>query len=152
MNEAIVIRPYQEADFSAIARIHDRARRQELAMAGLDAAFVPLSVAAHSEGLFDYTLRVAEMNGEIVGFTAYTEEELAWLYVDPAHMRRGVGRALVGYVIAHTARPLCIEVLCGNEPALHLYASMGFVPTHMASGRMPGNEAFAVTVHCLEMA
>lgn len=152
MNEKINIRPYQEADFLAIASIHDRARRQELALAGLDAAFVPLSVATHSEGLFNDTLCVAEMDGKIVGFTAYTEDELAWLYVDPAYMRHGVGRALVGYVIEHTARPLCIEVLCGNEPALHLYTSMGFVPTHMASGHMPGNEAFAVTVHCLELA
>lgn len=151
-NTAIQIRPYLETDFPAIERIHDSARKQELACAGLDAAFVPLRIAAQREGLFDYTLRVAEQNGEVVGFTAYTEDELAWLYVDPAHMRSGVGRALALYVIEHTSeRPLCVEVLAGNEPALHLYTSIGFTRTRTLSGKMPGNECFAVTVHCLEL-
>lgn len=148
----LLIRPYQDADFPAIERIHDSARRQELAFSGLDAAFLPLRTAAQREGLFDYILRVAEQNGEVVGFTAYTHEELAWLYVDPPHMRRGIGRALALYVIEHTSeRPLCVEVLAGNEPALHLYTSVGFVRTQTVSGKMPGNECFDVTVQCLEL-
>ena len=32
------------------------------------------------------------------GFAACTEEELAWLYVDPEHMRRGIGRGLVEFL------------------------------------------------------
>ena len=149
---ALLIRPYQDADFTAMERIHDSARRQELAFAGLDAAFVPLRIAAQREGLFDYTLRVAEQNGEVVGFTAYTQDELAWLYVDPPHMRKGIGRALASYVIEHTSeRPLCVEVLAGNEPAMHLYTSIGFVRMKTVSGKMPGNECFDVTVHCLEL-
>ena len=59
-----------------------------LHLAGLDGAFLPLSVAAQREGLFDYTILVA-LKPEVVGFVAFTPEELAWLYVDPVCHRQG---------------------------------------------------------------
>lgn len=147
----IRIREYREADWPRIEAIHDAARPMELKNAALEGAFVPLKQAAVNEGLFEYELRVAELDGAVAGFTAYTEDELAWLYVDPAQMRRGVGRALVEYVLAQIPqRPVNIEVLAGNEPALRLYESAGFHTVKMLSGRMPGNEAFAVTVHHMQ--
>lgn len=152
MNQYI-IRPYEPADWSRLVDIHDSARKMELHSAGLDDAFLSLTAAAESEGLFDYTVVVAEKEGEVLGFAAYTDEELAWLYVDPAHMRRGIGRTLVRYVTEHTeTRPLCIEVLKGNTPAISLYEAMGFRTVELCSGKMPGNESFHVTVHCMERA
>ena len=50
------IRPYTQADWPRIAAVHDAARPMELHLAGLDGAFLPLSVAAQREGLFDYTI------------------------------------------------------------------------------------------------
>ena len=38
----IQIRPYQETDFERLAQIHDCARKNELALADLSAAFIPL--------------------------------------------------------------------------------------------------------------
>lgn len=148
----MLIREYHSDDWPAIEVIHDQARGIELRLAGLEAAFIPLAVAAVSEDLFDYTLRVAEIDGHVVGFVAYTEDELAWLYVDPACMREGIGGALIRHVIENTdARPLHIEVLQGNEPAVRAYEKHGFVRTGLASGRMPGNEAFEVTAHLLRL-
>ena len=47
---------------------HPRRRpRNELALAGLEAAFLPLAVAAEREGLFDYQVAVAELDGERQG-------------------------------------------------------------------------------------
>ena len=43
-----------------------------------------------------------------------------------------------------------IEALVGNEPARALYESMGFEVTGIESGKMPGNEEFAVKVYLLE--
>ena len=60
-------------------------------------------------------------------------------------MRKGIGKALVEYVAQRTKRPLTIEVLAGNVPALGLYQSMGF-----SVGKMPGSESFEVMVDCLE--
>ena len=84
----LAIRPYRPEDFPGIERVHDRARRVELRYAGLEDAFLPLRIAAEREDLFAYPgLFVAELGGEIAGFAACTQEELAWLYVDPGALR-----------------------------------------------------------------
>lgn len=147
----ITIRGYETRDWERIQAIHDEARRRELALAGLEAAFLPLAVAAEREGLFDYQLAVAELDGAVAGFVAYTDEELAWLYVDQAMGRRGVGRALARHALERAGRPMSVEVLQGNEPALALYRSLGFRDVETVTGHMPGNEAFSVTVHCLTL-
>ena len=60
------IRTYEEKDWDAIRRAHDAARQQELALAGLPEAFLPLSVAAEREDLFGYDgLFVAELDGAV---------------------------------------------------------------------------------------
>ncbi len=122
----IAIRGFREADWPRLQAIHDAARMDELRLAGLEGAFLPLSVAAQREGLFEYTLRVAELDGTAAGFAAFTPDELAWLYVDPALARRGVGRALVEDALERMERPVSIEVLEGNGPALALYLGCGF--------------------------
>lgn len=91
----IEIREYRDADWGRLCAIHDAARRIELKNAGLEEAFLPLVVAAGREDLFSYSLRVAQLNGVVAGFCAYSQEEIAWLYVAPESMRKGIGRALV---------------------------------------------------------
>lgn len=147
----LAIRPYRPEDFPGIERVHDRARRVELRYAGLEDAFLPLRIAAEREDLFAYPgLFVAELGGEIAGFAACTQEELAWLYVDPAHFRNGVGRALAEHALQRFPGIRRVEVLSGNAPAKALYARLGFVTAATERGRMPGNEAFSVQVDCME--
>lgn len=147
----LAIRPYRPEDFPGIERVHDRARRIELRYAGLEEAFLPLRIAAEREDLFAYPgLFVAELGGEIAGFAACTQEELAWLYVDPAHFRKGVGRALAEHALQRFPGIRHVEVLSGNAPAKALYARLGFVTAATERGRMPGNEAFSVQVDCME--
>lgn len=147
----LAIRPYRPEDFPGIERVHDRARRVELRYAGLEDAFLPLRIAAEREDLFAYPgLFVAELGGEIAGFAACTQEELAWLYVDPAHFRKGVGRALAEHALQRFPGIRRVEVLFGNAPAKALYARLGFVTAATERGRMPGNEAFSVQVDCME--
>mgnify|MGYP002533025879 FL=1 len=147
----LAIRPYRPEDFPGLERVHDRARRVELRYAGLEDAFLPLRIAAEREDLFAYPgLFVAELGGEIAGFAACTQEELAWLYVDPAHFRKGVGRALAEHALQRFPGIRHVEVLSGNAPAQALYARLGFVTAATERGRMPGNEAFSVQVDCME--
>lgn len=147
----LAIRPYRPEDFPGIERVHDRARRVELRYDGLEDAFLPLRIAAEREDLFAYPgLFVAELGGEIAGFAACTQEELAWLYVDPAHFRKGVGRALAEHALQRFPGIRHVEVLSGNAPAKALYARLGFVTAATERGRMPGNEAFSVQVDCME--
>lgn len=150
MTRMIKIRNYSESDWHAIERIHDAARKIELKFAGMEEAFLPLSVAAEREGLFAYPgLFVAEQDGQVVGFAACTEDELAWLYVDPPKTRTGIGRTLSEYALNAFPGIRYIEALKGNEPALALYKSLGFKLVDIKKGYMPGNESFAVEVYDL---
>lgn len=149
--EGLLIRSYRESDWPRFMAIHDAARADELRLAGLEDAFLPLSVAAEREGLFEYALRVADLDGTAVGFAAFTPDELAWLYVDPAFSCQGIGRTLVEDALERMERPVSIEVLAGNEPALRLYQRCGFQKEKIVSGKMPGNEGFAVTCHVLRL-
>lgn len=144
------IRPYETCDWRAICCAHDRARKKELSLAGMEAAFLPLEVAAEREDLFGYHILVC-LDGEVVaGFAAFTEEELAWLYVHPYHSRKGVGRALAQAALEQMGPgDKYVEVLARNTPALALYKSLGFTQERVVSGKMPGNETFSVTVHQL---
>ena len=78
------IRPYEPSDWPRLCAIHDPARLDELQQAGLADAFLPLEVAAEREGLFDYDVLVAELDGVVCGFAAASDDELAWLSVEPA--------------------------------------------------------------------
>ena len=78
------------------------------------------------------------------------EDAFLPLCIDPAHMRRGIGKRLTAYAMQMFPEIHSIEVLVGNEPARALYESMGFEVTGIESGKMPGNEEFAVKVYLLE--
>lgn len=145
----ISIRPYEETDFARLERIHDPARKNELKLAGVEGAFLPLSVAAEREGLFDYDVYVAEYEGIVAGFVAFERDEIGWLYVDVDYAHRGIGKSLLRFALERVAEDVSIEVLAGNEPAIALYRSCGFVIRETLTGKMPGNEAFDVTAHVL---
>lgn len=135
----IRIRRYLPSDRAAIESVHDEARKIELKYA-----------CAVKEHLFDHDgIFVAEINGTVIGFTACTEDELSWLYVSPAHMRKGIGRALVHYALCRFPDINHIEVLKGNEPAKALYESFGFKVLKCARGKMPGNEKYNIEVYIM---
>ena len=121
-----------------VGRIHDSARRVKLEWSGLSDAFLPFAVASVREHLFEDSVCVAILQEKCGGLSAYSDEELAWLYVDLTHMRKGIGKALVEYVAQRTKRPLTIEVLAGNVPALGLYQSMGFSVSRTSLGKNAG--------------
>jgi len=144
----IEIRPYISSDYKYVSEIHDASRKIELSMASLDDAFLPFSICAEREDFFDYPhIDVAILDGGIAAFSAYTDDELAWLYVSPEMMRKGIGKRLVEQAIHTEPNIKYIEVLCGNEPARKLYESFGFHVQEVIQGVMPGNESFKVEVY-----
>jgi ribosomal protein S18 acetylase RimI-like enzyme len=122
----------------------------ELRAADMTQAFLSLEEATANENLFDGQVIVAELDGVVHGFVAFTREELSWLYVDPAAYRRGIGRALVRYVIRHSSGNLFTEVLVGNERAFQLYRSEGFALVKRVEGHLVGNERFAASAYRLQ--
>ena len=151
IENSIQIRQYNETDFERLSKIHDDARKNELALANLSAAFIPFSVASINEGLFDYDVYIAEYEGVVAGFIAFNTEEIAWLYLDVIYTGRGIGKSLINFVLQRLDGNVTIEVLAGNTPAIALYSSFGFSIQETVSGVMPGNESFEVTVHVMNI-
>lgn len=114
------------------------------------AAFLTLEQTAENEGFHDYKLRVAQIEDRVVGFVAFTEEEVAWLYVDPVEYGQGAGTALIRAALAETRSPMSAEVLEGNDAALAVYRKAGFEIAGTEHGVMPGNESFHVSVTVLQ--
>ncbi|MEV6394289.1 GNAT family N-acetyltransferase [Streptomyces sp. NPDC051907] len=148
---SVSVRPYRDDDWAGISRVHDAARLHELRASVGEDAFLTLAQTYAGEGLFDGAVWVAEADdGAVAGFAALADSELTWLYVDPAHYRRGVGRALLRHALAADDGE-CVEctVLDGNDAARALYESEGFAVVETKTGRLAGNEAFQATGHIM---
>jgi GNAT superfamily N-acetyltransferase len=145
------IRLYRKDDWHAISRVHDAARLDELRNSAGVAAFLSLAETAEREGLFDGDLWVAEHDDRVVGFVALDGDEVTWLYVDPAHYRRGIGRTLLRHAVAAAGQRVETTVLAGNDAALGLYLSEGFIVAETKTGALVGNEAFSATGHVMEL-
>lgn len=85
---------------------------------------------------------------------AADEVHLLDLAVDPGARRRGVGRALVGAVLADArekqARLVLLEVRRSNEAAIALYRSAGFSENGVRRGYYSDNGEDAVEM-CVEL-
>ncbi|EFJ70177.1 toxin-antitoxin system, toxin component, GNAT family [Lactobacillus paragasseri JV-V03] len=146
--DKLEIREYHEVDFDRLCQIHDQARKRELEAANLSEAFKSLKIAAYEEDLFSYNIYVGQKDKKVIGFVAFSDDELAWLYVDSSFQKQGVGSKLIEFSLNKMKRPVYLEVLMGN-PAKELYLHKGFKFCKHESGKMPGNETFKVEVDLL---
>lgn len=146
----LLIRPYQLSDWPRLCEIHDGARRDELKLCADVAAFRSLARTAHSEGLFLDRLDVGVLNGQVQGFVAYRRSSLNWLYVDPQCYRHGVGRRLLRHAIDYSGPVFTTQALAGNQPALRLYRSEGFVEIERRLGRLADSDEFPAVGVILE--
>ena len=114
---------------------------------GYDDAFMEACRAeleVRPEHLDAYVVRVAELDGELVGFHGVEriaeEPELMWLFVAPTAMGRGIGQALLDDA-ASVARELgaaaLVIVADPNAQAFYEHAGARLVGTE-ASGSIPG--------------
>jgi ribosomal protein S18 acetylase RimI-like enzyme len=143
------VRPYAPDDWNAVVEIHDMARLDELRCSvGVD-AFKDLESTYESEELFAGEVWVAELDGEVAGFLALSDDEVTWTYVHPRFYRRGVGTALLRQVTENATSRLELTVLDGNDAARRLYEAAGFVVEETRTGPLVGNEAFTATGHIM---
>lgn len=134
----IILRDYRAEDWPAVCRVHDRARPDELRGSFDARAFLPLAEDPEREYLHACALFVAQEGEEIVGFAGIDAPYLAWLYVDPAHYRRGIGRALLRHCLARLGEDAWTMACGNNEAALRLYQSEGFVIESRFTGENAG--------------
>ncbi|THI96441.1 GNAT family N-acetyltransferase [Nocardioides sp.] len=77
---------------------------------------------------------VAEVDGAVVGYARFTETWLDDLYVDPGHLREGIGTALLELVKSLRPRGFQLWVFESNEPARAFYAAHGLLEREHTDG------------------
>jgi ribosomal protein S18 acetylase RimI-like enzyme len=106
--------------------VHDRSRPDELRGSFDARAFVPLALDAEGEYINVCDMSVAQHGDDVVGFAGIDEPYFAWLYVDPAHYGRGIGRALLRHCLARLGEDAWTLACGNNDRAIGLYLSEGF--------------------------
>jgi predicted N-acetyltransferase YhbS len=140
VRRAMIIRSARPAEREALEQLQRRSSmhhplyREQLA-ADPEAIALPAAQIAAGE------VRVAEADGALVGFAVLLERrgdacELDGLFVEPRHMRGGVGRRLVADAreIARERGAARIDVVA-NPQALEFYAAVGFAAVGEAQTR-----------------
>lgn len=130
----LVIRAFAPEDWDALCETHERAARHELILTGTDPrAFRRLPEEEDLEVFQQLnTAIVADVDEHVVGFAAWRDRDewresgyLSWLYVDPAHHRRGIGHQLLSEAMAALGEQAWTLTKSGNDPAVELYRKHG---------------------------
>ncbi len=122
----ITYRNYEDKDWKAICQIHDRARPDELKGSCDPRGFIPIEEDKEIEDLRASKKFVACEDETVIGFVGVDDDYLAWLYVDPSHYGKGIGRELLRIGIREIGEGAWTIVLDGNKKAIALYESEGF--------------------------
>ena len=89
---------------------------------------------------------VMEEAGAVVGFGGYKDRYISWLFVHPAHRRKGVARALLAEILGRLDGPVTPNVCRNNPAARSLYEGFGFVVDKEFVGIYNGHECQAMTL------
>ncbi len=134
----IQVRRAAEGDAEAIAEIHVTARREAMPWLPVlhteaeTREWVANIVLPHQE------VRVAEVDGRIVGYSARDGAELNDLYVGPRYQGRGAGTALLHAAMAASPGQLLLWTFQRNDDARRFYERHGFEAIELTDGA--GNE------------
>ena len=129
-----MIRAFEPGDWEALCTAYESAARAELERTGVDpAAFRPMPDEEDLDRFQQLnTAKVVCVDGRVVGFIAWRDRDewrnsgyLSWLYIDPAHHRRGIGDRLMANAMAALGDQAWTLVKQGNDPAIALYGKHG---------------------------
>ena len=122
-----MIRAYQQSHRSEVCRVFDCSKPYELASGGVIESFVPL--ATDEKRMTDFsnsTIFVWDEAGTLRGFIGNSGSFIGWLFVDRSAFRKGIGRALLRYLLASTPGEPWLWAMKNNQAAISLYRSEGF--------------------------
>jgi ribosomal protein S18 acetylase RimI-like enzyme len=134
------IRPYRDADWTAVREIYDLAKPDELRGVVDAFAIPPLESDPTMKALFhDSEILVMDDANRIVGFGGNRGALITWLFVHPSHRRKGVACALVRALVARLDGTITLNVATTNVAACKLYKRMGFTVEREFMGQFNGH-------------
>ena len=156
-------RELQPGDLDAIVAHHSRVYPREN---GVDSDFVGhvvASVARVADRPFPTdreAIRIVELDGEHAGSMGLTDEgndeaALRWVVFDPELRGRGLGRRLIGELLAKARESgytlVWLETFSELEAAAHLYRSFGFEVVSADTGPRWGRDEITFQRYELEL-
>ena len=120
------IRRFTEADLSDLLEIYAQSKLDELRFE--KRRFKLLRLEEDPERLpkiLESTIYVYEDRG-IVGFGALFESQVRALFVSPNARGKGVGKALLSFLLSKNSGEISLHVASSNWPAIGLYRRHGF--------------------------
>ena len=150
-SDALTIRPARAPERAALEALQRRSSMHH-PMYRAQLAAHPDAIRLPSEQIAAGLVRVAELNGAILGFAVLLERSgdgcgLDGLFVEPARMRAGVGRPLVADAerVARDRGARRIDVVA-NPQALAFYEAIGFVKVDEALTRFGPAPRMSLTI------
>ena len=134
------IRPYRDSDWPAVREIYELAKPDELRGVVDASAIPPLDADPDMKVLFhESQILVMDDANRIVGFGGSRRTSITWLFVHPAHRRKGVALALVRAMLAELDGTITLNVATTNAAACNLYKRVGFTVEREFIGKFNGH-------------
>jgi putative acetyltransferase len=120
------IRSFEQADYSAILDIYSKSKLDELIYEKKEFELLPLDQdAKRLAELLESDIYVFDDNG-VTAYGALFEQEVRALFVHPDSRGKGVGKALLEYLLDKTHGDASLYVAKTNVYAKALYEKIGF--------------------------
>lgn len=143
------IRPYQEADFNALAEIYNASRPDEFYAEEAEFTFIPWAEDEYMMSILSHSKIYVYEEDSIIGFCGFTGERINWLFVNPLHRGRGIGFELLLHVLTKLENGANLSVWKSNQRAITLYKKQGFKITGEFPVNFQGREMLVNKMHYL---
>lgn len=104
----------------------------------------------HAHGVFIVAFVGQEVRGFAGEWILADEAHITTIAVDPDHRKQGLGRQLMEELLSRAVErgAVCstLEVRAGNEEAIKLYESLGYIRAGLRKGYYPDNKEDAVVM------
>jgi ribosomal protein S18 acetylase RimI-like enzyme len=163
MSEPAIRDELRPGDMEAIVAHHRRIYGEEYGVDSRFGDFVAAAVARAVERGFPTereAIRIVELNGEHAGSIGLSDEgdgeaAIRWVVLSPEVRGNGLGRRLVGEMLAFAEeygyRRVWLETFSELEAAAHLYRDYGFVVTSANTAPRWGRESITMQRYELEL-
>jgi ribosomal protein S18 acetylase RimI-like enzyme len=163
MSEPLIRSELLPEDLEAIVAHHRRVYGEEYGVDSRFGDFVAAAVARAAEHGFPSdreTIRIVELDGEHVGSIGLTDEgdgeaAIRWVVFSPEIRGRGLGRRLLGEMLAfaedHGYHRVWLETFSELTTAARLYRDAGFVVTDADTAPRWGRESITMQRYELEL-